>query len=231
MSLLSPNLLNSQEPHLRDPLQITTNITGLNQCNVEIVNRAKQAWQRLQHGQSWRDWLQIGAALEFLRNEALHEAHTNAPTGSRYADTFSRRMVQCALDEVHKSVRSRLFECLQHRAEIEAWRDALPLNQRLKLNHPTTVLRHWREATKPPEKKSNKTLSPVATLKAVVVQLEEDNDRLKRAGDDLFAPTDSVENITLVIADRLSRLTPNKAAKVLADLPKVFKDLKRGSER
>ena len=56
-------------------------------------------------------------------------------------------------------------------------------------------------------------------------QLQEDLERFRRAGDDLFSPSDSAADIARLLAARLLRVTPSKAGEVLKQLPLVYTQL------
>jgi hypothetical protein len=134
------------------------------------IKRGQEAWSRHKTDATWNDWLAIGQALSIGREDAMATAETNAPVGSRYNVEFGDWLVRHKFDDIDKADRSRLFDAMANLPAIEAWRGALPQNQRLRLNHPSTVLRKWRAATvaKPPK-------DPKPTLKDSVVNLSEDN--------------------------------------------------------
>jgi hypothetical protein len=191
----------------------------------DIVRRGQEAWSRLQAGRSWEDWLAVGEAIQVGRRRAMIEANTNQPRGSRYDSMFGDWLQETSFDSLDKSDRKRLLDCLEHRAEIEAWRQTLPANKRLQLNHPTSVWRNWQRATVTGRAAVEKParLSPVGKLKQEVVRLEDENLQLRRAGDDLFSSKDTVVDIARLLADRLlQRLSPEKARQVIERLPEMF---------
>src|SRR5262245_20454288 len=190
----------------------------------DIVRRGQEAWSRLQSGRSWEDWLSVGEAVQVGRHRAMVEADTNQPRGSRYESIFGDWLRETGFDTLDKADRKRLFNCLEHRSEIEAWRQTLATNKRLLLNHPASVWRNWQKATVAGKATTNRTaqLSPIAKLKQEVVRLEDENLQLRRAGDDLFSSRDSAADIARLIADRLlQRLSPPKIRQVLEQLSQV----------
>jgi hypothetical protein len=72
-----------------------------------------------------------------------------------------------------KGDRSRLFEVMDNLGLIEQWRGTLTLGEKLKLNHPNSVLRRWKKAIEPEPKPGGKSAKP--TLRESVVSLSEDN--------------------------------------------------------
>jgi hypothetical protein len=193
----------------------------------EIVRRGQEAWSRLQAGRSWEDWLAVGEAIQVGRHQAMAEANTNQPRGSRYDSIFGDWLRETGFETLDKGVRKRLFDCLSHRAEIEGWLQALPEHRRLQLNHPNAVWRNWQKTIAASKAVSEKSvqLSPIAKLKQEVVRLEDENFQLRRAGDDLFSSKDSATDIARLIADRLlQRLSANKVRQVVGLLPQVLAD-------
>jgi hypothetical protein len=156
-----------------------------------IVRQGRAAWARLKKDKSWTDWLAVGEALLVGRELAMYEAGTNSPSGKGYAQEFSRWLAANKLDDMDKSDRSKLFTVMENLSAIEAWRATLTRSERLKLNHPTTVLRNWQRATVVPEAKPDKpskndalrgldeelhaARGEIERLKARTAELEEEN--------------------------------------------------------
>jgi hypothetical protein len=193
-----------------------------------VVVRGQEAWHRLEQGHSWDDWLAVGEAIQYGRHLAMLEAHTNEPSGPRYQAVFGEWLQTTGFHQIDKAARSRLFDCLEHRAEIEAWRQKLPLNKRLQLNHPDSIWRNWQNSTVAGNATVTARPSPIAKYKDEIARLENENHILRRAGDDLFTATDTAIDIAQLLADRLVRLTPNKAKEILARLPDLY--AKRSAE-
>lgn len=78
---------------------------------------------------------------------------------------------------LNKSIRSQLLKCRNHRDEIEKWRATLTEPERLRYNHPNTVLRKWklRAAHTTTKRKSRN-----AELKESVQRLEDENFALQQ---------------------------------------------------
>ena len=118
-------------------------------------------------------------------------AGTNSPNGKGYAQEFSRWLAANKLGDMDKSDRSKLFTVMESLSAIEAWRATLTRPERLKLNHPTTVLRNWQRATAVPEAKPDRPSKndalrdldeelhaarrEIERLKARIAELEEEN--------------------------------------------------------
>src|SRR6516165_4062517 len=108
---------------------------------LEAVNHGRDAWQRLKKDQTFEDWLLVGQALEIGRGWARRRA--NAPSGRGFNEAFSVWLTDNGFAEIDKGTRSRLAEIIEHRPEIEAWRQKLSLRERLRKNHPNSIWRGW----------------------------------------------------------------------------------------
>jgi hypothetical protein len=134
----------------------------------------------------------------------MREARTNQPVGRRFNEAFGKWLALHGFERLDKGDRSRLIECLRHRAEIEAWRSTLPLNKRLALNHPSAVIRCWKASTLIPTAK----VSAMAKLRTAHVEVIEENHRLKqeieRGGGDVWTSDDKPADIANIMASKLS---------------------------
>lgn len=110
----------------------------------EIYKQAKRAWSALKKRSDWSHWTTIGEALLIGRTKAMKQAQTNKPEGSRYNAIFGQWLKDIGLQEIDKGTRSRLLACMDDLPSINAYLDALPLAERLTLNHPNSIHRRWR---------------------------------------------------------------------------------------
>jgi hypothetical protein len=111
------------------------------------IREGQEAWSRLKKHMSWSDWTSVGRAHLKGRQAAMREADTNEPTGRRYNQIFGEWLTRHGFDDIDKGDKSRLFEVMEHLDEIETWLATLPTSNRLRLNHPATVLRKWHAKT------------------------------------------------------------------------------------
>lgn len=142
-----------------------------------VVRLGRQALKNLDKDKNWTWWIDVGNAILIGREECKTECgitpNTNLPPGSwgaNYNRAFGEWLVREKLD-FDKGDRSRLFEVMDNLAAIEGWRMTLTLSERLRLNHPSTVLRKWKAATQPPPRTGERT----PTLRDSVVGLSEEN--------------------------------------------------------
>ena len=220
-----PLLCSSKQPRPQPRGYTMTETTRLGPANSDdIIRRGQEAFSRLKAGRSREDWLAVAEAIQEGRRIAMIQANTNQPRGSLYGSIFGEWLRQTGFDAIGEGERKRLLDCLTHRVEIEAWLETVPANKRLTLNHPNSIWRNWQKTTVAGKAtKDTEKLSPVARLKQSIATLEEENDHLRRAGDDLFSARDSAADIARLLADRLlQRLSADKARQVIGLLPDVI---------
>jgi len=117
--------------------------------DVDQIAAGREAWQRLQSHQrtAWADWFEVGKAFKIGRDAALVAANAKTPYGKAYTRIFGNWVRDNGLDEIRKAHRSRLMQCVENIAAIDAWRAALPERRRNSYNHPDAVWFAWRRDT------------------------------------------------------------------------------------
>jgi len=142
------------------------------------VRRAQDAWHRLRHDQTWDDWKELGAAHVIGRAGAMHEAGVNRPLGRRYNAAFAAWLKKLGFENLDKADRARLFIVMDHLQEIETWRTTLTPTERLRLNHPSAVLRKWNSANAI-SRNQNCRLSPIEKCRQENSALRQEIRRLR----------------------------------------------------
>ena len=146
-------------------------------ADEEVIQLGRQALAR--QGRVWNDWMTIAEAIAVGRREVLDKLNSDQPNGQRYHKAMDEWLVTSGFKGIDKSTRSRLLECLEHRAEIEKWRTTLTEPERLRYNYPYTVLQRWKARTQvittAPKRKSS-----VRALEDAVAKLDEENFALRR---------------------------------------------------
>jgi hypothetical protein len=111
-----------------------------------------------------------------------------------------------------------------HLEEIEAWRATLTSPERLRLNHPSAVLRKWKSANAI-SPNPNSRLSPIkkcrqenSALQQEILRLREDCEPV--AGD-RWQPADQPEDIATAMIAKLGR---DKAAAVAGAILKALEE-------
>jgi hypothetical protein len=188
----------------------------------QIIARAQEAASRLIAGASWQDWVAVGRALQIGRAHAMYEAGTNEPKGSKYAACMSHWLAATKLDKVaDKSARSRLLDLLDNIGAVEKWRQTVPANKRLELNHPNTVWRHWQKSLVPTSQQLRPP-SPVAKLKESLIAAEEEVARLKQAnGENSLTPKDTARHVVRVLRGMFSESKLVEICKLLGQAEKT----------
>jgi hypothetical protein len=145
----------------------------------EIVSRGRDAWDRVKkHSRMiWTDWLAIGEAIQVGRSEAMRRSGANQPAGRGYNETFSRWLGANGFGDMDKGARSRLFDIMENRSDVEEWREQLDEMERLSLNHPNIVWRKW-QAWKRREGTRDPAVEPRFSKQDTIVEQQNEIDRL-----------------------------------------------------
>jgi hypothetical protein len=115
-----------------------------------IIKRGQAVLPRLECNLSWdAEWRDLILALGFGRELAMRTAGTDQPQGPKYRAAIGVWLRCYGFEHIEKADRSRLIECFDHLDEINAWRSALSAKKQDKLNHPRTVLAHWKRSLAP----------------------------------------------------------------------------------
>jgi hypothetical protein len=193
-----------------------------------VVRAGQEAWCRLRSTATWNDWKQVGETHLIGRQKAMIEAGVNQPIGRRYNEAFGAWQREFGFENLDKGDRARLFEVMSHIVRIEAWLATLTTNERLRLNHPTTVLRKWNASTVVPDPNVTPKSSPYAQLKAAHAETIEENHRLQRKietadSGDLWKASDTAADIADVM---IATLSPAKAERTAREILKRIKERK-----
>ena len=190
--------------------------------NDEVIREAQEAAKRLSSDHTWDDWVKVGRAFLIGRAEAMREAKTDRPVGGKYNNAYSQWLEENELAEIDKAVRSRLLYLLDHHDEVERWRSTLPINKRMRLNHPDSVSRAWKAKATATAASRNRQ-SPFAAMKRSLQDQIEDNDRLRQQVGDaggLFWSRDA-DKLAQLIVDKLPQ---PKAVQVARAVLRLIED-------
>lgn len=147
-----------------------------------VARLGTEAWKRLKKTKDYHDWVKVGEALRVGREWALAQCRTNKPEGKAYNMTFGEWLQRYKMDDMDKGERSRLFGMMDALPQVEEWRATLTMTERLKLNHPTAIMRKFKAAFEIPD--PDKPAKPglrdaVAELEEEKIKLIKENERLK----------------------------------------------------
>jgi hypothetical protein len=196
------------------PVPANQSVDSLDQSSLsadQIIRRGQDTWARVRSDHTWTDWLEVGAALCVGRTQAMYDAAANKPVGRNYNTAFGAWLKKNGFDTIDDGDRSRLFEVMNHRDQIENWRKGLSLNEQLALNHPSTVWRKWKATTVVPDPNAApKKASPGVKLQESIARLEEENHRMRqeieRGGDDRWSKSGDEKRGDGQVADKLTEL-------------------------
>ncbi|MCG2625608.1 hypothetical protein L6654_03145 [Bradyrhizobium sp. WYCCWR 13023] len=192
-----------------------------------IVRAGQEAWGRLSSNMTWDDWKHVGKAHLIGRQKAMTEVRVNRPIGRRYNKAFGAWLREFGFENLNVGDRARLFEVMAHLSEVEAWLATLATSERVRLNHPTVILRKWKGSTVVPDRGAAPKPSPYAKLKSAYAEALEENHRLRRGVEaspgNAWKPTDTAS----AIADAmLTALSPEKAEATAKEILKRVKERK-----
>lgn len=146
-----------------------------------IITEGREALQRIRDRDkaTFDDWLAVGRALIAGRTECMAKAGVNKPYGPAYQRLTRAFLERHGLADIDSHERVGAIHCVEHQAEIEAWRAGLTDVQRRRANHPNTIMAHWRRHTvpqKPGPKASDGLVS--RTIGRVVARHPRAHDRM-----------------------------------------------------
>jgi hypothetical protein len=146
------------------------------------IQRGQEAWRRLTEQHTRADWFTLGEALAIGQSQAMKEAATNRPIGRKYTRIYGAWLAAHKFHDINKSTRCRLLQCVEHRANIEAWIATLPSAEALKLNHPDVILRRWKAAAQSQSKNANTFTKRELSAAWRAASLEERRQHLDQVG-------------------------------------------------
>ena len=112
----------------------------------DIVREGKAAWGRLKQGSgTWEDWKAVGHALLEGRAIAVRYARPRRVGGPGHGPAFNSWLFDNRLN-LSPTDRAMLFKVMEILPALEEWRETLPPIRRLRMNHPSTVLKNYKKA-------------------------------------------------------------------------------------
>jgi hypothetical protein len=204
--------------------------------------KAAAVAEPLKAGKSFFDWLDLGDGLAALRDRAMRQSCSNSPFGKGYTQRYAALKAEHPWAGIFDpGTISNAIWVHENRSDVTRWRDTLSSKQRQEWITPKVVRQHYEKAHKIAEAKKDgvEALSPMAKQRAAIIELEEENTRLKReaarrqAEGSLFdLKRDSIESIVDVVAgsvalgrfESLQRAMTKKLAELkVADKAKTAK--------
>lgn len=147
------------------------------------IAAGEEAWKELQKNEHFKQWLAISDAIAAIREEAMSLAHTNTPQGPPYRAAFKKLIDKHPwIAGINESTRTHCYWLVDNLPAVMTWRETLTFDQKDTWNHPSTLKRQFERANKVKEAKENgaELLTPVEQLKLKIVELQEENDNLKK---------------------------------------------------
>jgi transcription antitermination factor NusG len=213
--------------------------TDLTPSEREVLKQDGERWKRIGGGSHLDEWLSFAPGLMIRRTLAMKLVHTNQPIGKLYTDAFNELMRADGLHTMDKASVTAVLWLNDDPERIQILRDmrsAMTPGRRSRMNSPITAQQQVKKILDARDKGGEEKVkeSPIAGWKAKVVELEEENAKLKaklaKAENDTSRfdlQKDSVDMIADVITDPAT--ITFKKAKALADA--IIVRLKRKQQK
>jgi hypothetical protein len=119
-------------------ISFTADERNVIKAGSEALNLLQQTRTR-----SWELWVVVGTALLLLRDKVQRATGSPRPIGKTYNSVLSELLSRFDL-VMDGATRTRLFDLLEHRLEVEWWRNALTPDRARTFTHPNSVWRAWK---------------------------------------------------------------------------------------
>jgi hypothetical protein len=174
--------------------------------SLAIIRDGQAALRFLDRDKTWEAWVRIGKAFMEVRTVAMQRAGTNRPFGPLYRDLFGRLLRQFKFIERIKDSgdRARLVEVMENLPEIETWRNGLTNDERRRWNHPTTVLREYKKATRKEIAQPDDAMFRAPTAKDKIKALKAEVHELRKGAPLPWGPNDSPADKARAVMEHLS---------------------------
>ena len=198
-----------------------------NEASRIVLDEARDAWNFQASGMGWQKWLAVGRGLQECQRQALEHAHSNDFKSHAARKAMANILEAERLDRIDKGDRSVLLTVMAQLPAITAWRDTLTTTERVRYNHPRTVMARLEKATTvpPPAPDNGEAAAPrgykKASFQRAETEISELKQRLKTEGSLFNLETDTVEQIAKavvgnVLASRAERIA-NAVLKLLRE--------------
>jgi hypothetical protein len=123
--------------------------------------------------------VEVCEGLGVARTEAYAVAKTNEVKSYACRKAFGEILKREVLDELNKGTRDQCFKILEHLPAIKEWHAELDQVERLKINHPSTILRHWKKTSAGADALFKEEASKKKTKRVKQAALRKQVDQLK----------------------------------------------------
>jgi hypothetical protein len=135
----------SAEPDKPDTFQVLTMYEK--RALDRRVQDGREAWERLKAAnlENFNDWVTVAEALFIGQRACMAEAGKDRPEGGAYVRLFAEWLKKNGFADLDQGARTRALTVLQHLPDIMKWRMSLEPVERIRHNHPQSVLRAWKK--------------------------------------------------------------------------------------
>src|SRR4051812_7674721 len=125
-------------------------IDGLENLSADeraIVRQSDEAFVDV--SRTWSHWMKVRAGLAILRDVAMRETGSRNDMSKLHKNRFHELLACCSYRNMADTTTKVLLSCADVAPAIDDWHAGLSEDRRLRLNHPDTVLRAFREEHNP----------------------------------------------------------------------------------
>jgi hypothetical protein len=114
-----------------------------------VIDRCVRAWKSKKDNaaRTWEEWVEIGWGLWIARREISRRTNDKT-SGKRFNPIMGEWLKRMGLNDIDPGARSRLMKVMDQQPEISKWHAGLPIAQRIRCNHPDSVLSGYDKSLK-----------------------------------------------------------------------------------
>ena len=213
---------------MRKPIRMTIKWEELDEGVRATLDTGVAAIVRIDQRETFQDWMSVGIALKSIQIAAMHLANVSKPKGKTYNAAYAAISEHVPkLTSIHTTTKTHAMWMADNREAVERWHAGLnDVELQRKINHPSTVKRHYERQHQDPnaetEHKPSGLRDSVVQLQKELDELRAENAKLKRNREkitegDRWTWEDSPKDIAAVMFE----LYPTKAGQLGSELMRL----------
>jgi hypothetical protein len=111
------------------------------QLDSGIVDAGRAAWRRIRESTraTYEGWREIGEAIIVGRQLCMEATHSRKPQGRRYSDAMAVWLRENDFIDIPEPTRCEAVRMAED-PKVDEWHQSLPEYERIRLNHPRSVI-------------------------------------------------------------------------------------------
>lgn len=116
----------------------------------DAIAQGREAWLAIKgsHRKSFDLWLLIGYALRAGRTAAMAGAQCKVPHGKRYNRFHGEFLRSNGFEDIQPAARYQIAHIIDNLPKVQAWRETLSEERKIRLNCPESIWHHFLHDTK-----------------------------------------------------------------------------------